>query len=122
MDIRTFLRQRLKTLTALTAGGALRRGLKTDTPELEDSLAAQWKTEARLIQRVLDEPDEPVAVLHRWRERTEQFRDRYPEREGWTDQRGQFWRVDLVLTAIDNLLEHIESWEAASEFPEGEEE
>lgn len=122
MDTRAFLQRRLQTLTALTSGGALRRGLNRNAPELENSLSAQWKVETRLIRRVLDEPEDPVAVLHRWRERTEQFRDRYPDREGWTDRRGEFWRVDQVLTAIENLLEHIEHWQANPEFPEEEDE
>lgn len=118
MDMRAFLQRRLQTLTTLTAGGALRRGLHQSAPELEDNLTAQWKVETRLIRRVLDEPDDPVTVLHRWRERTEQFRDRYPDREGWTDRQGEFWRVDQVLAAIENLLEHIEHWQANPEFEE----
>ncbi len=114
-DTRALLRRRLATLVSLTAGGVLRRGTGPGQPALEHDLSAIWETEARLIRRVLAEPGEPEATLRQWRERTERFRDRYPEREGWHDQEGTFWRVELVLTAIDNVLEHIEMWTTSVE-------
>ncbi|MDQ7029908.1 MAG: hypothetical protein Q9O62_09110 [Ardenticatenia bacterium] len=113
-NTRTLLRRRLETLVSLTAGGILRRGAgEASRPPLEDDLTALWETEARLIRRVLAEPGDPETVLRQWRDRTERFRDRYPEREGWHDQQGTFWHVALVLTAIDNVLEHIEMWSTA---------
>lgn len=110
MNTRELLQKRLETLRTLTQGGLLRRGTGTQHADLQHSLQAQWATEARLIRRVLATDGDPVETLIEWRTRTEQFHDRYPERDGWTDRQGETWNVALVLQAIDNLLEHIENW------------
>lgn len=109
MNTRELLKQRLATLDSLTRPGSLRRG-STEGGDVAQQLTAQWETEKRLIKRVLSEPADPTATLLQWRERTENFRDRFPERDGWTDQQGSEWNAVLVLKAIDNLIEHIENW------------
>nr|WP_290665531.1 hypothetical protein [Ardenticatena sp.] len=110
MNTRELLQKRLETLRTLTQSNLLRRGTGHQQADLEQSLHAQWATEARLIRRVLSTDGDPLETLIEWRSRTEQFHDRYPERDGWTDRQGETWKVTLVLEAIDNLLEHIENW------------
>ncbi|RME09128.1 MAG: hypothetical protein D6802_12880, partial [Ardenticatenia bacterium] len=105
MNTRELLQKRLETLRTLTQGGLLRRGTGNQHADLQHSLQAQWATEARLIRRVLAADGDLVETLIEWRTRTEQFHDRYPERDGWTDRQGETWNVVLVLQAIDNLLE-----------------
>lgn len=112
MTTRDLLERRLQTVKTLAAPGALQRGVDEEDGRdaLENELTRQWKTEARLIRRILDEEGEPEAVLQTWRERTESFQERYPDRTGWTDTEGEGWHADLVLQAIENLLDHIENW------------
>ncbi|MCZ7573077.1 MAG: hypothetical protein M5U01_31375 [Ardenticatenaceae bacterium] len=114
MNTRELLKQRLATLDALTRGGSLRRG-SSQSDDVAAQLTSQWNAEKRLIKRVLSEPADPAETLSHWRERTENFRDKFPEREGWTDQQGNDWNAALVLQAIDNLFEHIENWSSEVE-------
>ncbi len=114
MDSRKMLGQHVQTLNALLRGGISRgigntRAVKED--DLQSSLKAQWETERNLVQRVLREPGDPTEQLLEWRERTQGFIDRYPEREGWTDREGVQWMAQDTLDAIDKLLEQIEAWE-----------
>lgn len=114
MNTRELLKQRLVTLDSLTRTGSLRRG-NTQGDDVAAQLTAQWEAEKRLIKRVLSEPADPVETLLQWRERTENFRDKFPEREGWADQQGNEWHAALVLKAIDNLIEHIDNWSSEVE-------
>lgn len=109
MDTREFLKKRLLTLDSLTRTGAFRRGSGA-AGDVGAQLALEWETEKRLIKRVLAEPTEPTQTLLEWRDRTENFRDKFPERESWTDQQGNEWIAALVLKGIDNLIEHIENF------------
>lgn len=111
MNIRKQLQRRLDNLQGLTAPGVLQQGIGGDSDNpLENELTRQWKTEALLIQRVLADDAPPADTLETWRDRTEAFQDKYPERDAWTDAQGNEWQVDLVLEAIDNVLDHIENW------------
>jgi hypothetical protein len=117
------LKKHLATLESLTSsGGGLRLGAGGGGGGVNNTLTAGWETEARLIRRVVSEAGDPVERLRDFQQRTEEFRDRYPERQGWTDQQGVSWNAALVLKAIDNLLEHVENWNSADEPFEEEEE
>lgn len=116
MDSRKILEQRVQTLNALKRGG-ISRGLgKTQGPDaLGSTLRSQWETEHNLLRRVLGEAGDPSDRLLEWRERTQGFLDKYPERTGWTDREGLDWDAQSVLDAIDKLLEEIENWEMEEE-------
>lgn len=119
---RNELQKRLTTLESLIrGGGSLRRGTGR-AGGMANALTAGWETEAQIIRRVLGEAGDPVARLESFRERTEQFRAKYPARDGWTDQQGGTWDAALVLAAIDNLLAHIENWENGDNFEDDDEE
>ena len=123
MDSRKLFEQHLQTLGALGRGG-ISRGFGTPSAggdTLQNSLKVQWETQRTLLRRVLNEPGDPVDNLHLWRERTEGFIDKFPEREGWMDREGQPWDAQQVLDAIDRLLEQHEAWqEEAESFDEYE--
>lgn len=109
MDIRDRLRNRLAALDGLIATQGLgRAGVRGRA--LPASITALWETEKRLIRRILDEPADPLATLQQWHDRTENFQQRFPDREGWTDQQGNEWNAMLVLNAIANVMGNIESW------------
>lgn len=121
MEIRERLARRLQTLQTLIAPGTVQRGVERGSDDmLENALTRQWKTEARLIQRVLDASGDPVQILETWRERTEAFQEQHPDRAGWTDAAGNDWHVEFVLDAISNLLEHIENWQTEVEIEDEE--
>lgn len=124
MDSRRILEQRVQTLNALKRGGISRGfGKSQSGDELQSSLRSQWETEHNLLRRVLGEAGDPADRLLEWRERTQGFLDKYPERTGWTDREGQTWDAQGVLDAIDKLLEEIENWEMEEEdFEEYEDE
>ncbi len=125
MDSRKLLEQHVHTLTALLRGGISRgagRRAAEDTDDLRSALSAQWETQRNLLRRVLSEAGDPTERLLEWRDRTEGFMDKYPEREGWTDREGQEWKAQQVLDAIDKLMEQIENWEMElDDFEEYEE-
>lgn len=119
MESRKLFEQHLQTLSALMRGG-ISRGFGTPgvgDDALRATLQTQWETQRTLLRRVLGEPSDPVEQLITWRERTESFLDKYPERSGWTDREGQEWEAQQVLEAIDRLLEQHEAWlEEAENF------
>ncbi|MGH2542205.1 MAG: hypothetical protein ACRDIB_05400 [Ardenticatenaceae bacterium] len=123
MDSRKMLEQHIQTLNALLRGG-ISRGMGSraaeDEDDLQASLRAQWETERNLLRRVLSERGDPVERLMDWRQRTQGFIDKYPERAGWTDQEGQAWNAQSALDAIDKLLEQVEAWEMEAEEFEDE--
>ncbi len=125
MDSRKLLEQHIHTLTALLRGGISRgmgRRTAEETDDLQSTLSAQWETQRNLLRRVLSEPGDPTERLLEWRDRTEGFLDKYPERAGWTDREGQEWNAHQVLDAIDKLMEQIENWEMElDDFEEYEE-
>ncbi len=130
MDSRKMLEEHVQTLNALLRGG-INRGMgnrASGDDDLQLSLRGQWEAQRNLLRRVLGEPGDPSERLLAWRERTQGFMDRYPERPGWTDRDGQAWDAQQVLDAIDKLMEQIEVWEmeaegfdAYEEFDEAEE-
>lgn len=113
VDSRKLFEQHLQTLNALGAGG-ISRGFGTPSAHgdtLQSNLRTQWEAQRTLLRRVLTEEGDPVDNLLLWRERTEGFIDKYPERTGWTDREGQSWEAHQVLEAIDRLLEQHEAWQ-----------
>lgn len=110
MDSRTVLQRHVQTLNALKRGG-IRLGLgnKKKKNQLQESLQAQWNTQSQLANRVLQQEGDPSDNLLQWRNRTENFMQKYPNRPGWTDRAGQKWEAQAVLEAIDKLLEEIET-------------
>jgi hypothetical protein len=120
---RKLLEHHLITITGLMRGGITRGGRATGSNDrVGAALSAQWESQRNILKRVLSEPGDPVDRLIEWRERTEGFRDRYPEREGWTDREGTEWVVTDVLDAIDKLLEQIEAMEESEMFEEYDDE
>jgi hypothetical protein len=124
MDSRKMLEGHLHTLNALLAGG-IRRGVAeprfAEEDELQVSLRDQWESQRNVLRRVLSEPGDPFERLMEWRDRTSDFLDKYPEREGWTDREGQSWNAQQALLAIDKLLEQVEAWEMDEDEFEDEE-
>ena len=123
MDTRKILEQHGVTLSALLRGG-VRRGVGGTNGEddLVNSLQGNWETEHRLVRRVLRGTGDPEEQLLAMRTRTEEFLDKYPEREGWKDSNGEFWNAQRVLDGIDKLLEEIETRQMEDEeFFEDEE-
>ncbi len=113
MDSRKLLEQHIQTLNALMRGG-LHRGMgsrEEGEDELQSSLRGQWEMERNILRRVLSERGDPVELLLAWRERTQGFIDKYPERDGWTDREGTWWGAHAAMEAIDKLLEQVEAWE-----------
>lgn len=123
MDSRKLLEQHVQTLSALMRGGISRGfGGGGGGDDLQSSLKEQWETQRNLLRRVLSEPGDPEERLLEWRDRTEGFLDKYPERSGWTDREGQEWNAQQVIEAIDRLMEQIEVWQMEEEdFEEYEE-
>jgi hypothetical protein len=120
---RKLLEQHLITINGLLRGGITRGGRAAGSNDrVGASLSAQWESQRNVLKRVLSEPGDPVDTLNEWRARTEEFRDRYPEREGWTDRKGTEWVVVDVLDAIDKLLEQIEAMEESETFEEYDDE
>lgn len=120
---RKLLTDHLSTINGLMRGGITRGGRSADTNDrVGASLNIQWEAQRNVLKRVLSEAGDPVDKLIEWRDRTEGFRDKYPEREGWTDREGTEWVVADVLDAIDKLLEQIEAMEESEMFEEYEDE
>ena len=114
---RKMLEQHLVTINALLRGGISRGagGAVSANDKVGSSLKSQWETQRNLLKRVLSEAGDPVDTIMEWRERTDGFRDKFPERDGWTDRDGIEWRVEDVLDAIDKLLEQVEAWEESAD-------
>jgi hypothetical protein len=120
---RKLLTDHLSTINGLMRGGITRGGRSADTNDrVGASLSSQWEAQRNVLKRVLSEAGDPVDKLIEWRDRTEGFRDKYPEREGWTDREGTEWVVADVLDAIDKLLEQIEAMEESEMFEEYDDE
>ena len=120
---RKLLTDHLSTINGLMRGGITRGGRSADSNDrVGASLNVQWEAQRNVLKRVLSEAGDPVDKLIEWRDRTEGFRDKYPEREGWTDREGTEWVVADVLDAIDKLLEQIEAMEESEMFEEYEDE
>lgn len=119
---RKLLENHFHVISGLLRGGIKRGGSAAGSSDrVGASLNSQWEAQRNVLKRVLAEPGDPVDTLIDWRERTEGFRDKYPEREGWTDREGTDWVVEDVLNAIDKLLEEIEAMEESEMFEDYDE-
>lgn len=119
---RKLLENHYHVISGLLRGGIKRGGAAASTNDrVGASLNVQWETQRNVLKRVLAEAGDPVDTLLEWRERTEGFRDKYPEREGWTDREGVAWVVEDVLEAIDKLLEQVEAMEDSEMFEDYDE-
>lgn len=115
MDVRPLVHEHLRALTTLLRSAPpptrTADGWEGGDDDLEAAaLRVTLEVQQRLLRRILSEPGDPTATVLAWRERTEAFCNRYPEREGWTDRQGETWNAQEVLRAIDLFLEQLDQW------------
>ena len=102
----------MTTLTSLLdAPGA---PLGASSSPLGAQFNARWGQERRLIERILDETAQGVAVNHTlrlWHRRTEAFlQSSTAEQPVWKDRHGQVWPADVVLELLADLEDRLSSW------------
>lgn len=120
-DERAFLRHRLATLAGLLAqpNGSLRSG-----GALVQGIRAAWRTEHRLLERILAESRSraPQETIELWRQRTERFLAAAAEPDPeWRDREGQTWNARQVLAILDDLAERLRTWAESAAGPDEQE-
>lgn len=111
MNQRNVLEHRLATLDGLldAPGGPL----GPNAGELGQRLHAGWRTERRLLQRLLGDAqgDDVHATIRAWRQRTAAFAAKSDDdRPAWVDREGVTWDAKQVLELLDDTQERIDRW------------
>ena len=113
MNEREILEQRAITLRGLieVPGGPFTAAAAAGIGE---RLVGRWKSELRLIERILDESkveSQIVPTLEIWRSRTSAFLESSEDDiASWTDRSGTTWNASSVLEIIAELDERIANW------------
>jgi hypothetical protein len=109
------LQQRMTTLQSLleSPGGPFGAKGAPGAP-LAQQLAERWRTELKLIARILDDcpsGQDLQQTLDLWCDRTAAFlATSKSDRPGWTDRQGQAWDAGEVLELIEDLKDRLKAW------------
>ncbi len=117
-----FLKRRIQTLTALL--GAPGGAVQSRDGEVLATLRANWETERRLLERIVEESRDrpPREVVAAWRQRTERFLACASDPDpSWQDRAGRTWWARPVLSALIDLEERLAVWAESSETAGAEE-
>jgi hypothetical protein len=111
VDQREVVRQRILTLDGLLADPNGPFGQSGG--DLAAKLAAGWRSERRLLRRILDETkaDDVRATLQVWHERTAAFAEKAEDDDpNWRDRDGHVWHAREVLRLLDDFRRRLEAW------------
>lgn len=112
LSARDVLEQRSSTLTSLleTPGGPF----GASSGALGQRLSERWRSELRLIARILDETPQGgsvIGTLDIWHARTEAFiANSDADEPAWTDRQGLGWRAAEVIEVLNDLRDRLASW------------
>jgi hypothetical protein len=111
VDQREVVRQRILTLDGLLADPNGPFGQTGG--DLAAKLAAGWRSERRLLRRIVDETkgDDVRATLQVWQERTAAFAEKAEgDDPSWRDRDGHVWHAREVLRLLDDFRRRLEAW------------